>query len=89
MQLDIMVIYNKPYSPDFNPIECMFSVVKNHFKRARFHCENNSIKYDMESLIEKAFSSVKLTSIRNSIFHSMRLLGLANVDAIFPKIINI
>ena len=79
------MIYNRPYSPDFNPIECVFSNVKNHFKRARFSLENNSKTYDMGLLIEKAFSSVKLSAIRNSINHSMSLLGVPNVDMIFPK----
>ena len=47
-----MVIFNKPYSPDFNPIESVFSVVKNHYKRARFRCENRSEPYEQRSLIE-------------------------------------
>ena len=75
-ELDILVIFNKPYSPDFNPIENVFSNVKNHYKRARFHCENNSVEYKIRTLIEKAFGSVKLSSIRNDINHSMRLLGV-------------
>ena len=80
-----MVIYNKPYSPDFNPIECVFSNVKNHFKRARFNYENNGIRYSMRSLIEKSFSIVKASAIRNDINRSMRLLGLPDVDRVFPK----
>ena len=49
--LDIFVIYNKTYSPDFNPIEFVFSQVKNHYKRARFNYENKSQSYDMAHLI--------------------------------------
>ena len=50
-ELGLEVIFNKPYSPDFNPIESVFSIVKNHYKRAKFECENNSRKYKMEKLI--------------------------------------
>ena len=32
---DISLIYNVPYSPDFNPIETVFSKVKNHYKRIK------------------------------------------------------
>ena len=85
-ELGLEVIFNKPYCPDFNPIECVFSNVKNHYKRARFHCENNSVEYQIQTLIEKAFGSVKLSSIRNDINHSMRLLGMPDVDSIFPKV---
>ena len=81
-----MMIYNKPYSPDFNPIECAFSNVKNYFKRARFNCENNGVAYDMSQLISKAFSQVKLSAIRNDINHAMRLLGVPNVNQVFPKV---
>lgn len=34
-QLDIMPLFNIPYSPETNPIEACFSVVKSHFKRRR------------------------------------------------------
>ena len=34
-ELDILSIINVPYSPQFNPIEYSFSVVKNAFKRMR------------------------------------------------------
>ena len=87
-ELGIRVIYNRPYSPDFNPIEFVFSNVKNHFKRARFNLEHNSKTYDMGALIEKAFSSVKLTAIRNSINYSMSLLGVPDVDTVFPKTVS-
>ena len=80
-----MVIYNKTYSPDFNPIECVFSVVKNQYKRERFMHENNSIVYQQQTLIERAFRIVKTSGIRNSINHSMRLLGIPEVDRVFPK----
>ena len=85
-ELGLEVIFNKPYCPDYNPIECVFSNVKNHYKRARFHFENNSVEYELQSLIEKAFASVKLSSIRNDINHSMRLLGMQDVDSVFPKV---
>ena len=34
-ELKIMPIYNLAYSPDYNPIESIFSLVKNRYKRIR------------------------------------------------------
>ena len=41
IDLDIRLIFNVVRSPDFNPIETVFSVVKNHYKRARQSHEVN------------------------------------------------
>jgi len=35
--LGMRYIYNVPYSPDFNPIEMCFSVLKNTFKKLRMN----------------------------------------------------
>jgi transposase len=40
-ELNIKCIFNVPYSPQFNPIERGFSVVKNHYKRARLNAMRN------------------------------------------------
>ena len=40
-ELNIKYIFNVPYSPQFNPIERSFSVVKNHYKRARLNAMKN------------------------------------------------
>ena len=41
-ELEITRIINVPYSPQYNPIEGCFSIVKNHFKRKRLHDIVNS-----------------------------------------------
>ena len=43
---DVRLIFNVTYSPDFNPIEQVFSVVKNHYKRVQANYEVNEIAYD-------------------------------------------
>jgi transposase len=47
------LIYNVPYSPEFNPIEKVFSQVKNHLKKAPY---TNKTIY---RYIIKAFNSIK------------------------------
>ncbi len=34
-ELDFVAIFNTPYSPQFNPIEMVFSKVKHHFKAVK------------------------------------------------------
>lgn len=40
-ELKITVIWNVPYSPEYNPIEGCFSIVKNHFKGERLNAMRN------------------------------------------------
>jgi transposase len=37
-KLNIKAIYNVPYSPDFNGIECYFSLVKGAYKHVLLKC---------------------------------------------------
>ena len=45
-EMDIMLVFNKAYSPDFNPIETIFSVVKGSYKRAKHVYEVRQQNYD-------------------------------------------
>lgn len=85
-ELDITRIFNKSYSPDFNPIESVFSIVKNAYKRARLSNECRELDYDMGELINDAFERVTETKVRNCVNKSMRLLRVHRVGAVFPKI---
>ena len=57
-RLDIEYIFNVSYSPEFNPIEAVFSKVKAHFARNRLNCLVNRIGFNTDNAIEAAFSSI-------------------------------
>jgi transposase len=40
-ELDIPLIFNLPYSPEYNPIETYFSLLKNLYKRKKLNCIAN------------------------------------------------
>lgn len=50
-ELNINYIFNVPYSPQFNPIERSFSVVKNHYKRARLNAMRNGNTFIVQRAI--------------------------------------
>ncbi len=50
-ELNIRCIFNVPYSPQFNPIERGFSVVKNHYKRARLNAMRNGKTFIVQRAI--------------------------------------
>ena len=58
-KLDIRPIYNVAYSPEFNPIEAVFSKVKYQFKCQRLHNLVTKIGFNMDTEIEKAFKAIK------------------------------
>ena len=84
--LDIVLIFNKSYEPEANPIEAVFSIVKNAYKRSRLSFEANDQDYDQFTLIDQSFTSVSETSVRNSVHHSMRYVKLPNYEQVFPKV---
>ena len=73
-RLKITPIFNVPYQPDFNPIEAVFSQVKNTFKRRKVNKLLNERHVSVRALIKESFSEVKLVSIENCIHRSFRLL---------------
>jgi len=54
-ELKIKYIFNVPYSPQYNPIERGFSVVKNHYKRARLNAMRNGATFIVQRAIHQAF----------------------------------
>jgi transposase len=54
-QLEIGCIYNAAYSPDYNPIESVFSVVKNAIKRERIRQFAKGSKKSIEEIINESF----------------------------------
>ena len=58
-KLNIKPIYNVAYSPEFNPIEAVFSKVKRQFSCQRLHNLVTKIGFNMDTEIETAFRTIK------------------------------
>ena len=58
ISLNITPIYNVAYSPEFNPIEAVFSQVKAIFNRRRLNCLVNKIGFNADETIRVAFNAV-------------------------------
>ena len=54
----ITPILNIAASPEFNPIETVFSKVKAHFRRARLNALANDVPWDMDEEVLHAFHVV-------------------------------
>ena len=57
-KLDIVPIFNVPYSPQFSPIEAVFSKVKRKFNEERLNCLVNKIGFNFDRAIKDAFASI-------------------------------
>ena len=57
-RLDIERIFNVSYSPEFNPIEAIFSKIKSHFSRHRLNCLVNRLGFNADNAIEAAIRSI-------------------------------
>lgn len=57
-KLDILPVYNVPYSPQFSPIEAVFSKVKRLFNNNRLNCLVNKTGFNMDDAINDAFEAV-------------------------------
>ena len=57
-ELNITPIFNVTASPDFNPIEAVFSFVKGNFRRARLNALANKKDFDLDIEVEKSFDCV-------------------------------
>ena len=58
-KLDIRPVYNVAYSPEFNPIEAVFSKVKRRFSCQRLHNLVTKIGFNMDAEVEVAFRAIK------------------------------
>jgi transposase len=56
--LDITPVFNVSYSPEFNPIEAVFSKVKNVFNTKRLNCLVNKIGFNADNTIRFAFRTI-------------------------------
>ena len=58
IRLDIPLVFNCAYEPNYQPIESVFSIVKNNYKRAKVAFEVNDEDYDQGEIIDQAFRSI-------------------------------
>ena len=61
------MIFNAGYSPEYMPIEFVFSVVKRRFKQLKTNAILNKEQEKTVTLIKKAFAAVRIETVRNSI----------------------
>ena len=54
-KLDITPVFNVAYSPEFNPIEAVFSKVKSIFSQKRLNCLVNKIGFNDDKTIKMSF----------------------------------
>ena len=57
-KLNIVPIWNVSYSPEFNPIEAVFSKVKAIFNRRRLNNLVRKLPFNTDETIKVAFSAV-------------------------------
>ena len=74
-ELGIRYIFNLTYAPDYNPIELVFSKIKQKFKTLRAQKLSGLIQDGHESLIRKAIRNIRKKDIRNCIDHVDKLLA--------------
>ncbi len=55
---NIGVLFNVPYSPEYNPIELVFNLIKQSFKKHRLEAISQGKKKGFQSLIRTAIQNV-------------------------------
>ena len=71
-KLNIKPVFNVSYSPEYNPIEAVFSKVKRHFNSQRLNNLVNKIGFNADKEIEAAFGLITVdhcaACVRKSLF---------------------
>ena len=73
-ELGFGYIFGPAYSPDFNPVETIFSMAKSYVKKERLCALINGYEIDLWKLIHKAFDVIDVLKVVRSIEHSDKLL---------------
>ena len=73
-KLNVTRILAVPASPQFNPIEGCFSIVKNAYKRAKLHHFVNKLPFEVMKQINVAFNRLRVATVNAQIDKSMRIL---------------
>ena len=69
-ELRISAVLNVAYSPQYNPIEECFAIVKNHYKRERLNCLRNDKPILYQQMIKRAFAAVSREHVHKFITNS-------------------
>ena len=72
--LGIRQILNASYSPEFNPIETIFSVIKRNIKKERLKLVMKEEEEDLKAITAKEFNLIKKQTCVNLIDHSLKKL---------------
>jgi len=77
-QLNMTPVFNVSYSPQFNPIEAVFSKVKAVFSRSRLNQLVNKRGFNMDEEIKAAFRSISIDHCASCVRKSFHLLDRAS-----------
>ena len=58
-ELAIEQVWNVPYSPEFNAIEHVFSMVKRNYKRMKLHDYANEVNRHPSAIVQAAWEEIK------------------------------
>jgi transposase len=58
-KLDIPLVFNLPYSPDLNPIETYFSLLKNLYKRMKLNYIATGKEINLPDMVDRCADKVK------------------------------
>ena len=59
-ELSIAFVFSPPYSPDYNPIESVFSIAKREIKQRRLTALLGGKKIDVKSEIRSVFENIEI-----------------------------
>jgi transposase len=60
----IYAIYNIPYSPQYNPIERVWGIVKHHYKRRKLQIVAQNQKVNHQNLIRQCLDAAKADTVK-------------------------
>lgn len=73
-QLKIKMIYNAPYSPDYNPIEGVIGVAKQKIKHRRWNAYQNGEEIDLAKCVNECVTSIEKDKVIKFLNKSKQLL---------------
>ena len=68
-ELSIPYIFSPPYSPDFNPIELVFSIFKREMKVKRLTAILKGRPFNVKKTVKKTFEEIDVMKIANCVNH--------------------
>ena len=74
-ELDIMPLYNLSYSPEYNPIESVFSQVKRTYNSVRLNKLANGEIFDQTEQVRRSFRQITSKVVNSCIKQSWNKLN--------------